>query len=88
MSGAAKLPNADILTLDELVEKLPRGVKWFETLDHAAYHFIRLAYFEGVSSGVIAEGEAGRVLADAKFIPIDGREFGEEKSVAVVERVR
>lgn len=88
MSGAAKLPDVEVLTLDELVEKLPRGVKWFETLDHAAYHFIRLAYFEGVSSGVIAEGEAGRVLADAKFIPIDGREFGEEKSVAVVERVR
>ena len=88
MSGAAKLPNAEILTLDELVERLPNGVKWFETLDHAAYHFVRLAYFDGVSSGVIAEGEAGRVLADAKFIPIEGRVLGEEKSVAVVERVR
>ena len=88
MSGAAKLPDVEVLTLDELVEKLPQGVKWFETLDHAAYDFIRSAYFDGVPTGIVAEEEAGRALADAKFVPIDGREFGEEKSVAVVERVR
>jgi len=88
MSGAAKLPDVEVLTLDELVEKLPQGVKWFETLDHAAYHFVMMAYFESVCTGISAEQEAGRALADAKFVPIDGREFGEEKSVAVVERVR
>jgi hypothetical protein len=47
-----------------------------------------MAYFESVCTGISAEEEAGRALADAKFVPIDGREFGEEKSVAVVERVR
>lgn len=88
MSAPAKFPDVEVLTLDELVERLPTGVKWFETLDHAAYHFVRLAYFDGVSSGVIAEGDAGRALADAKFVPIEGRVLGEEKSVAVVERVR
>ena len=88
MSGAGKFADAKVLTLDELVDTLPRGVKWFETLDHAAYDFIRSAYFDDVSTGIVAEEEAGRALADAKFVPIDGREFGEEKSVAVVERVR
>lgn len=80
------LPKVEELTFDELRAALPDGVEWFEPLDHAAYHFVRMAYFEGVAYGVQAEKLAHDALATATFRPKPDLALGEVGSVEVIER--